>query len=242
VADGTEMFNTMSNFQGVPSGHPFSQYLLGRSIRAGRRGGEGSSALSPEEWENRERFATFQHQLAMQGLTHQTNEGLRLHTGQTQNNANLYAAQNAVDDAVSSNKHSRAQEAAELAHKHALEAAQQAHEHKTAQSQQGHEQNITYATHSTNETLREDKGKKKNARKDAKHKERAAEGKASRKAETAAKAKRMVELEKERPGGEIDRSRQFENVATPEETPTTRLMQQERMDVLRNSKYNSEKE
>jgi len=164
VSDGTEMFNTMSNFNGIPSGHPFSQYLLGRSIRRGRGGDDHSRELSAEDWQNRERFATFQHQLAMQGLTHQTNEGLRLSEGTAQSQARLYAAQGAVDDAVAGNTHGRAQEAAILAHQQAMEAAEQAHKHTKSEAKQAHKHAKKYATHITDETIREDAGIRENER------------------------------------------------------------------------------
>ena len=134
-------------------------------------------------------------------------------------------------------------DAAKYVHKTSVDVAK---EREVADLKKGH------VTHTTDEAIRLDKAKLKNARKDVKKRGEAADKRASEKSDAAAKAKRLAELEKERPGNTTAAKKPTKVVGRAEpvqfsdapvaDTPTTRLMQQERMEVLRKSKYNSEKD
>jgi len=91
--------------------------------------------------------------------------------------------------------------------------------------------------HATGEALKLDKGKKSNARADTKARQNASDKRGAKKA-----TQKKYEVVKKSEGAQwgSQMSGPSEAPGTPVNTPTTRLMQQERMDVLRNSKYNSE--
>ena len=88
--------------------------------------------------------------------------------------------------------------------------------------------------HATGEALKLDKGKKSNARADTKARQNASDKRDVKKA-----TQKRYEVVKKSEGAQwgTQMSGPSEAPGTPVDTPTTRLMQQERMDVLRKSKY-----